>query len=55
MVAAEDGWPNTIHACKEDMKNKRLDEDKKQDSKEKETSCQVEGSAVFGVKNELAR
>jgi hypothetical protein len=34
-VAVEDGWLNSIHACKEDGKNKRLDEDKRQNSKEK--------------------
>ncbi len=35
-MAIEDGWPSAIHGCKEDKKNKRLDEDKRQDSKEKE-------------------
>jgi hypothetical protein len=35
-VAAEDGWPSAIHGCKEDEKNRRLDEDKRRDSKEKE-------------------
>jgi hypothetical protein len=35
-VAVEDGWPSAIHACKEDGKNRRLDEDKRRDSKEKE-------------------
>jgi hypothetical protein len=37
-VAVEDGWPNVIHACKEDGKNRRLDKDKRWDSKEKEAS-----------------
>ncbi len=35
-MVAEDGWPSTIHACKEDGKNRRLDENKKQDLKEKQ-------------------
>jgi hypothetical protein len=35
-VVADDGWPNTIHGCKEDEKKRRLDKDKKWDSKEKE-------------------
>jgi hypothetical protein len=35
-VKANDGWPNTIHGCKEDMMKRRLDEDKGRDSKEKE-------------------
>jgi len=34
----EDGWPSVIHARKEDGKNKRLDKDKRWDSKEKEAS-----------------
>jgi hypothetical protein len=34
-VAVEDGWLNAIHACKEDGKNKRLDEDNRRDLKEK--------------------
>jgi len=53
-VVAEDGWPSTIHACKEDRKNKRFEEDKRWDSKEKETSCQVEDNAIFSGKKELA-
>jgi hypothetical protein len=36
MVATDDGWPSTIHASKKDRKKKRLDKDKKWDSKEKE-------------------
>ncbi len=52
-VATEDGWPIAVHTCKEDMKNMRLDEDKRWDLKEKKTSCQVKGSAIFGGKNEL--
>jgi hypothetical protein len=35
-VVAEDGWRNAIHGCKEDKKNRRLDKDKRWDSKEKE-------------------
>jgi len=35
-VAIEDGWPSAIHGCKEDKKKRRLDEDKRWDSKEKE-------------------
>jgi hypothetical protein len=38
-VAAEDGCRSTIHGCKEDGKNMRLDEDKRRDSKEKEAGC----------------
>jgi hypothetical protein len=34
-VATDDGWPSAIHGCKEDGKKRRLDEDKRQDSKEK--------------------
>jgi len=37
-VVAKDGWPNAIHACKEDGKNMRLDEDKRRDSREKKAS-----------------
>jgi hypothetical protein len=37
-----------IHGCKEDGKNRRLDEDKKRDSKEKEVGCQAEETAIFG-------
>jgi hypothetical protein len=47
-VAAEDGWRNVIHGCKEDGKNKRLDEDKTRDAKEEEEGCQVEERIVFG-------
>jgi len=36
MVAIDDGWPSAIHACKEEGKKKRLDQNKRQDSKEKE-------------------
>ncbi len=35
-MVVEDGWRSAIHGCKEDMKNKRLDEDKRQDLKKKE-------------------
>jgi hypothetical protein len=34
-VATDDGWPNAIHVCKEDGKKRRLNEDKRWDSKEK--------------------
>ncbi len=34
-MATDDGWPSAIHGCKEDGKKRRLDEDKRQDSKEK--------------------
>jgi hypothetical protein len=37
-VAAEDGWPSAIHGCKEDGKSRKLDEDKRRDSKEKEVA-----------------
>jgi hypothetical protein len=36
MVAIDDGWPKAIHVCKEDEKKKSLDQDKRQDFKEKE-------------------
>ncbi len=35
-MAAEDGWPSAINGCNEDGKSMRLDDDKRQDSKEKE-------------------
>jgi hypothetical protein len=35
-VTTKNGRPNAIHACKEDGKSKRLDKDKRYDSKEKE-------------------
>jgi hypothetical protein len=35
-VAVDDGWPNAIHVCKEDEKKRRLNKDKRRDSKEKE-------------------
>jgi len=47
-VAAEDGWRSVIHGCKDDGKNRRLDEDKRGDLKEKEEGCQVEEGEVFG-------
>jgi hypothetical protein len=34
--------------AKEDRKNRRLDEDKKRDSKEKEVGCHVEEIIIFG-------
>jgi hypothetical protein len=46
-VAIEDGWPNTIHACKEDEKNRRLDEDKRWDSKEKEAQLPSGRKCIF--------
>ncbi len=36
MTATNDGWPSMIHGCKENGKKRRLDEDKKRDSKKKE-------------------
>jgi hypothetical protein len=36
MVVANDGWPNAIHASKEDGKKRSLDQDKIRDLKEKE-------------------
>jgi len=35
-VAAGDGWPSAIYGCKKGGKIRRLDEDKRWDSKEKE-------------------
>jgi hypothetical protein len=49
-VAAEDGWWSAIQGCKEDKKNRRLDEDKKGDSKEEEAGYQAEESEVFLVR-----
>jgi hypothetical protein len=54
-VAVEDGWPNVIHACKEDGKSRRLDEDKRRDLKEKEAWLPDRRKAIFGGKSELAR
>jgi hypothetical protein len=34
-MAADNGWPSAIYVYKEDKKKKRLDEDKRRDSKEK--------------------
>jgi hypothetical protein len=34
-VATDNGWPSAIHVYKENKKKRRLDEDKRQDSKEK--------------------
>ncbi len=47
MVAA-DGWRSAIHGCKDDRKNRKLDEDKRGDLKEKKEGCQVEEGEVFG-------
>jgi hypothetical protein len=52
-VLAEDGWQSAIHGCKEDMKNKRLDEDKRQDSKEKERLPGRRKCRFLGAKKEL--
>ncbi len=38
-MAAEDGCRSTIHGCKEDGKNMKLDEYKIWGSKEKEAGC----------------
>jgi hypothetical protein len=46
-VAAEDGWGSTIHGWKKDGSNKRLDEDKKQDSKEKEEVAMQKKVQIF--------
>ncbi len=35
-MAVDNGWPSAIHGCKENEMKRRLDEDKGQDSKEKE-------------------
>ncbi len=35
-MVVEDEWPSAINACKEGSKNRRLDEDKRWDSREKE-------------------
>ncbi len=52
-MPAEDGWQNAIHGCKEDMKNKRLDEDKRQDSKEKKRLSSRRKCRFLGAKKEL--
>ncbi len=44
-----------IHGCKEDEKNKRLDEDKRRDSKEKEAGCRQKKGQFLGGKKELVR
>ncbi len=54
-MAAENGWPNAIHACKEDGKRRRLDEGKRRDLKEKEAWLLDKRKAIFGGKNELVR
>ncbi len=54
-MAAEDGWQSAIHGCKEDGKNKRLNEDKRRDSKEKEKGCHAKKKKkrFLGGKKEL--
>ncbi len=47
-MVAEDGWRSAIHGCKENGKNKKLDKDKKQDSKEKEEVARQKKVRVFG-------
>jgi len=37
-VAAGDGWTSVIYGCKKGWKSRRLDKDKKWDSKEKKAS-----------------
>ncbi len=54
-MVAEDGWRNAIHGCKEDEKNKRLDEDVRRDSKEKEGVFQVEERQFLDGKKALAK
>ncbi len=34
-MAVDDGWPSAIHVCKEHMKKRRLDQDKRWDLKAK--------------------
>jgi hypothetical protein len=47
-VVVEDGWRSAIHGCKENGKNRRLDKDKKWDSKEKEEVVRQKKVWVFG-------
>jgi len=54
-VATDNGWPNAIHACKEDGKKSRLDQDKRRDLKVKEALLLGRNKAIFGCKRELAR
>ncbi len=54
-MVAYNGWPNVIHACKNGEKKRRLAEDKRWDSKEKEGMLLGRKRAVFGEKSELAR
>ncbi len=42
-----------IHGCKENGKNRRLDEDKRHDSKEKEEVFNVEERQFLGVRRSL--
>ncbi len=53
-MAIDDGWPNTIHASKENGKKRRLDQDKRRDSKEKEGMLLGRKKYSFCCKRELA-
>jgi len=53
-VVAENGWRSVIHGCKEDGKNRRLDEDKRRDLKEKREVSKVEERQFLGGEKELA-
>jgi hypothetical protein len=48
MVAADNGWPNVIHACKENEKKKRLDQIRYEILRRKKAYCLVERSVIFG-------
>ncbi len=52
-MATDNGWPSAIHACKEDRKKRRLDEDKRWDWKEKEGLLLGRKKCSFGYKREL--
>ncbi len=48
-LAADDGWPSAIHACKGDGKTRLLDQDKRWGLKAKEKGlllCRKKGSLV---------
>jgi hypothetical protein len=48
-LAADDGWPSAIHACKGDKKKRQLDEDKRWGLKAEKKGmllCRNKGSFV---------
>ncbi len=53
-MVADDGWSSAIHACKEDGKKRKLDQDKRRDSKAKEGLLLGRKKCNFCCKRELA-